>query len=124
MVKLRLVAVGTQQADFLPQRFAFRVAGDFAEGRIDRQNDAVRIRDQDAFRRVMKHAGGEAQCLLGGLLLGDVLQHQQQMRLASAGKAGQLTTHPNVAAEAGQVANLVCLPCAADQHTFRRLRQY
>ena len=58
--------------DALAQHQGFGIAGDLLEAGIDRQEAELVIEDEDAFRGVFEHRGGQPLLLLGLAVLGDV----------------------------------------------------
>ncbi len=70
--KLRRVAVGLEQRWIARQHLFAGVAGEGREGRVDVQDAALGIGDDDPFLGVLEYARRQPELLLGALAFGDV----------------------------------------------------
>src|SRR5690606_31439812 len=66
------VAAADQGCHTAPEDLLLAVAGDLAEGLVDRQQHVVGVEDDDALAGRLEHRGGQALLLVQALALGDV----------------------------------------------------
>jgi hypothetical protein len=94
----------------LAEGFDFAVAGDFAEGAVDRADALLGVGDQHAFGGVLEHGGGLLQFFLHQVAFGDVAGDGQHAvvvadRQRSAGQFAQADLPVAAADMAGEVAH-------------------
>ena len=71
-VILLVLAPGAEQARVAAKGLVTAVAGDLAEGIVDINDGALRVRDHDAFAGMGEHAGSQMKLFLSLLALRDV----------------------------------------------------
>ncbi len=100
-VKSAVVLARGEQAWRLAEGFVFAVAGDLAEGTVDRTDVLLGIGDEHAFGRVLEYRGGQLQLFLHQVAFGDIAGNGQHavgvadgQRSRSSGRAD--TSHSRI----------------------------